>query len=116
MPDCIFCKDLPKVTANDLAYVLFDINPVSKGHAIIIPKRHVEHIFDVTPQEMIAMHELLKEMRAKIAAEHSPDGYNIFSNCGRTAGQVVMHAHMHLVPRYKGQPIHINDHVTQGDA
>ena len=109
MSDCVFCKDLPKVFENPHAYAVFDINPISNGHALIIPKRHVEQIFDLTPEESSGVKDLILRMKSKLQAEHSPDGYNIWVNCGKAAGQVVMHAHVHLIPRYKGQVIHIKD-------
>ena len=111
MPDCIFCKDLPKITENDLAYAVYDINPVSRGHALVIPKRHFEQIFDATPEESQAIKALLLYMKARIEKENSPDGYNIWMNCGKAAGQVVMHAHVHLIPRYKGEVLHIKEHL-----
>ena len=111
MPDCIFCKDLPRVMENDLAYVLFDIKPLSKGHTLIITKRHIEQIFDATPEEFSAMQELLSAMQKRLQKEHNSDGYNIWINCGQAAGQVVMHAHMHLIPRHKGQVLKIAEHL-----
>ena len=111
MAECIFCKDFPKVMENELAYVLFDINPISKGHALIISKRHVEQIFDATPEEGAAMRELVMAMRGRLQKEYSPDGFNVWVNCGKVAGQAVMHAHIHLIPRYSGQVIHIKDHL-----
>ncbi len=111
MADCIFCKNLPKVMENELAYVLHDIDPISKGHTLVIPKRHVEHIFDATPEEGAAMRALVMAMKVRLEKEHAPDGYNIWVNCGKAAGQVVMHAHIHLIPRYKGVVIHIKDHL-----
>ncbi|MBF0618577.1 MAG: HIT domain-containing protein [Candidatus Omnitrophica bacterium] len=111
MPECIFCKNLPKVMENELAYVLFDINPVSRGHALIIPKRHFEQIFDASREESAAIKELMMRMKARIDAENKPAGYNIWMNCGQAAGQVVMHAHVHLIPRYAGEAIQIKDHL-----
>jgi diadenosine tetraphosphate (Ap4A) HIT family hydrolase len=111
MSDCVFCKNLPKVAENELTYALFDIHPISEGHTLIIPKRHVEQVFDLTSQETESMRALLLEMKQRLQEKHNPDGYNIWVNCGKAAGQVVMHAHMHLIPRYKGQVIHIKDHL-----
>jgi len=111
MSDCIFCKNLPKVAENDLAYAVFDINPISKGHTLLIPKRHVGEIFDLTPEESAAMRALLHLMKDRLQKEHSPDGFNIWVNCGKAAGQVVMHAHLHIIPRYSGQAIKISEHL-----
>jgi diadenosine tetraphosphate (Ap4A) HIT family hydrolase len=101
MADCIFCKDLPKVLENDLAYAIYDIKPHSKGHMLLIPKRHHETIFESTPQEIEALFNLIRRAKGIIQNEHHPDGYNLQANCGAVAGQIVMHAHMHLIPRYK---------------
>ena len=111
MPGCVFCRNFPPVIENELAYVLFDIAPVSQGHALVIPRRHVEQVFDVTSEEWAAMHELIVLMRGRLEKEHAPDGYNIWMNSGKAAGQVVMHAHLHLIPRYQGQMIRIKDHL-----
>ena len=111
MKDCEFCAHLPKVLQNELAYTVYDINPVSQGHTLIIPFRHVERIFDITPQEYKAMYDLMIQMEALLQKELSPDGYNLWANCGKMAGQQVMHAHIHLIPRYKKQAIHIMDHM-----
>ena len=105
MSDCIFCKNLPKVLENELAYCLYDIKPAAKGHMLVIPKRHHSTLFESTPEEIIAVFELLKQAKAILIKEHKPDGFNIVANCGEAAGQIVMHAHLHLLPRYKGQGV-----------
>ena len=101
MTDCIFCKDLPKVLENEMAYALYDIKPLSKGHMLVIPRRHHTTVFESTSAELNAAFDLLTKAKAIIQKEHDPDGYNVIANCGPAAGQVVMHAHFHLIPRYK---------------
>ena len=96
---------------NDLAYAVYDINPVSRGPALVISKRHVEQFFDLTPEESAAIQQLLSLMKIFVQKDHSPDGYNVWVNCGAVAGQVVMHAHVHLIPRYEGQILHIREHL-----
>jgi diadenosine tetraphosphate (Ap4A) HIT family hydrolase len=96
---------------NDLAYAVYDINPVSRGHALIIPKRHFEQIFDATSEESAAVKDLILRMKNALQREHAPKGYNIWINCGQAAGQVVMHAHVHIIPRYEGQEIQIKGHL-----
>ena len=105
MGDCIFCKNLPKVLENELAYCLYDIKPITKGHMLFIPKRHHLTVFESRPEEISAMYELINQAKELLIKEYSPEGFNIFTNCGENAGQVVMHAHLHLLPRYKGQLI-----------
>jgi len=101
---CPFCS-LPEerlVDANDLAVVVRDGFPVSKGHSLVIPRRHVGSWFDVTPEEQRALLVLLGRARRQLDGEFSPDGYNIGINDGPAAGQTVRHLHIHLIPRYAG--------------
>jgi len=104
MPDCIFCKNLPKVMENELAFALYDINPVTQGHTLVIPKRHFLTLFESTSDELKAIFELIYKGRELLLKKYQPDGFNIAANCGAAAGQIVMHAHVHLLPRYEGQP------------
>lgn len=105
MSDCIFCKNLPKVLDNELAYAVYDIKPITKGHMLVIPKRHFVTVFESNAEELKAIFELMAQARALLLKEHKPDAFNIVANCGEAAGQIVMHAHWHLLPRYKGQPV-----------
>lgn len=102
MSACIFCMNLPKVLDNELAYAVYDIKPVSKGHMLFIPKRHHETIFSSSSDEIKALFDLINEAKVLIEKEHQPQGFNVQVNCGAAAGQIVMHAHLHLIPRYSG--------------
>ncbi len=95
------------VLANKLAVVIRDAFPVSPGHTLIIPKRHVSSFFDVTTDEREAMLALLDGAKLGLDEEFHPDGYNLGINDGEAAGQTVPHMHLHLIPRYAGD---------QGDA
>ena len=109
MSDCIFChlpESVRQITQNDLAIAFFDGFPVNPGHALIIPKRHVASYFDLTPDEVAAMHALLPIVKREIESLYQPDGYNIGVNIGEMAGQSVFHVHMHVIPRYKGDVEH----------
>ena len=101
---CVFChrEHLKIVKENDLAFSVYDIFPAVPGHCLIIPKRHTRDIFRLTPEEIGAMLELLKEMKLLIDEEFGPDGFNIGFNVDYAAGQTVMHAHMHCFPRKWG--------------
>ena len=99
---CIFCNMNDYIKENDLTYAIYDIYPVNTGHILIIPKRHVSDFFDISKDERESMFSLLDEVKEIIDEQYSPDGYNIGLNCGRGAGQTVMHVHMHLIPRYIG--------------
>lgn len=106
MKDCIFCQNfIPNrkpLLQNKLAIAYFDEFPVSKGHILIISKRHATTFFDLTKEEQISLITLLNECKEYIDKKYNPDGYNVGLNCGEFAGQSVMHVHMHLIPRYKG--------------
>ena len=90
------------LASNDLAIATPDGFPVSPGHTLIIPKRHVASWFDTTPEEQLAVIALLGEMKKHLDAERSPAGYNVGINDGPAAGQTVRHLHLHLIPRYDG--------------
>ncbi len=87
---------------NRLAFVVLDKYPVSPGHLLVITKRHVGDYFATTLEERLAIDELLYQGKAWLEQEYKPDGYNIGVNCKEAAGQSVMHVHVHLIPRYKG--------------
>jgi len=101
---CPFCT-LPAgrvVEENDLALLILDGYPVSPGHSLIIPKRHVGSFFEVTRAERAALLALLDKAKELVEKDHTPDGFNIGINDGAAAGQTVPHLHMHLIPRYTG--------------
>lgn len=82
--------------------VLWDSYPVSLGHALIIPRRHVPSLFDATATERAEILSLADEARQILVERHSPDGFNLGINDGAAAGQSVPHLHVHLIPRYRG--------------
>ena len=103
--NCIFCDKIKKkeyVFENDLAVAFYDGMPVSKGHFLIIPKRHVETYFDLSKEEMDAIFSLSKVVKEHLDNLYHPDGYNVGYNVGEHGGQTVFHCHMHIIPRYKG--------------
>jgi len=102
--NCPFCNLVRDEILIDrsLAVARRDTYPVSDGHTLIIPRRHVVSFFDTTEDERRAMLQLLVEAKALLDRAHRPDGYNIGINDGQAAGQTVMHLHIHLVPRYRG--------------
>jgi diadenosine tetraphosphate (Ap4A) HIT family hydrolase len=101
---CPFCTLPPEriIDSNDLALVIRDGYPVTPGHTLVIPKRHIGSWFEITQAEQQALLDLLAKAKAVLETEFMPDGYNIGINDGPTAGQTVPHLHMHLIPRYKG--------------
>ncbi len=101
---CPFCTLPPEriIDSNDLALVIRDGYPISPGHTLVIPKRHIGSWFEITQTEQEALLNLLTKSKAVLETEFKPDGYNIGINDGSTAGQTVPHLHVHLIPRYEG--------------
>jgi diadenosine tetraphosphate (Ap4A) HIT family hydrolase len=102
--NCIFCNTRGEklVVENALAQAVYDTYPVSSGHALIVPRRHAVTIWDLDEAEYAACFALVREARTILEARHGADGFNVGVNCGVVAGQSVMHAHIHLIPRYRG--------------
>jgi diadenosine tetraphosphate (Ap4A) HIT family hydrolase len=99
---CELCLPHEVLLENALAYVRHDNNSLSRGHVLVVPKRHVASFFDMTAEEQSAVLALLRKAQKSIEEQHSPDGYNIGVNVGKAAGQARMHVHVHLIPRYAG--------------
>ena len=101
---CAFCA-LPNeriINSNIFGVVVRDGFPISEGHTLIIPKRHIGSFFELDVQERDALFSLLDQEKAVLSDKHSPDGFNIGINDGPAAGQTIAHLHIHLIPRYKG--------------
>ena len=102
---CLFCNTSKKdmIFENDLTFLTFDPYPVSKFHSLIIPRRHVKNYFDLTNDELVMCHDLIVKIKNKIKSEdNSVEGFNIGTNSGKSAGQSILHCHIHLIPRRKG--------------
>jgi len=104
MPDCQFCNPTDKalLARKDNVIILWDSFPVSPGHALVTSCRHAASWSDLTRDEKIAMLDGIDTAQQEIEKQHSPDGYNIGINDGAAAGQTIMHVHLHVIPRYKG--------------
>jgi diadenosine tetraphosphate (Ap4A) HIT family hydrolase len=104
MKACPFCnmENSKIILDNDLAIAVYDGFPVTPGHGLIVPKRHIALFYEATREEQTAMLDLLAEMRLLLLKERNPDAFNISINDGAAAGQTVMHMHIHLIPRYAG--------------
>jgi len=101
--ECLFCElKTEKILENKTACAFFDKHPVSKGHLLIIPKKHRKDFFHLTEEERKDITLLVQAGKQLLASSYAPDGYNIGFNCGAAAGQTVFHCHCHLIPRYFG--------------
>lgn len=100
---CIFCYPEREILAQSAnAIAVLDSFPVSPGHALILPRRHVATIWELDPEEYSDCFNLVRELRSVIELQFRADGFNVGANCGEAAGQSVWHAHIHVIPRYRG--------------
>jgi diadenosine tetraphosphate (Ap4A) HIT family hydrolase len=101
---CPFCALPPEriISQTPLSLMILDGYPVSPGHTLIIPKRHVGSFFEITIEERDSLLFLLHEARQRVMDQRHPDGLNIGINDGAAAGQTVPHLHIHLIPRFIG--------------
>jgi histidine triad (HIT) family protein len=110
MEDCIFCKivkgEIPcfKVYEDDRVLAFEDINPVSIGHTLIIPKKHAINLWDIPAEDLTAIHLASKKIIQGIKDSLNPTGVAVLQLNGKGASQVVMHYHLHLIPRIGGSP------------
>ena len=108
MEDCIFCKiikgEIPsyKVAETEEAYAFLDIGPLSVGHTLVLPKKHIKNIFEADPKDLYPVLDLVQKIAAKMKEKLPCDGVNILVNNGEAAGQSVHHCHWHIIPRYAG--------------
>lgn len=101
---CPFCSpgDEDIVLQNALCYARHDRYPVTNGHLLIIPFRHEANFFSLTEEERTAAVELLWRAQSELGSRFAPDGFNVGVNVGEAAGQTILHAHIHLIPRSLG--------------
>jgi diadenosine tetraphosphate (Ap4A) HIT family hydrolase len=104
MDECVFCNiDKENVLYQDESWVaVYDNYPVSKGHVLLIPKRHVKTYFELNYVELASIGLNINIVKHILDKKYEPSGYNIGINCGESAGQTVPHCHIHIIPRYDG--------------
>ena len=105
--ECLFCEIMANesepLLINERGFVAaYDHFPVNKGHVLIYSRRHIKDIFGLTPLEFSDLHYIINYTKNILDDRFKPDGYNIGANCGEAAGQTIMHFHLHVIPRYKG--------------
>jgi diadenosine tetraphosphate (Ap4A) HIT family hydrolase len=103
---CVFCaatENREIILENHYVFAILDAFPVSEGHTLIIPRRHIPDYFEMTEEEQKGANELLRIRRDQLLeSDPSIKGFNVGVNCGKEAGQTIFHAHIHLIPRRSG--------------
>ena len=103
---CIFCEiikgNIPskKIYENDDVLAILDISQITKGHTLVMPKRHYDNLLDISDEDLSNVFSTVKLVTKMIDSKYNPLGFNIVNNCKEAAGQSVMHFHVHIVPRY----------------
>jgi histidine triad (HIT) family protein len=118
----LFCKivagDLPaQVVAEDERTVAFmDINPATRGHLLVVPREHSRDLLEVAPEDLSATALAAKRLAERISQRLGADGVNLLNSCGQAAWQTVFHFHIHVIPRYRGDPLRLPWVPGPGDA
>ena len=121
-PDCIFCKivagELPAtVVAQDERTVSFmDINPATRGHALVIPRAHSRDLLEIDQEDLAAVAAAAKRLAARAGERLGAAGVKVINSCGAAAWQTVFHFHLHVIPRYDGDPLRLPWVPAPGDA
>ncbi len=99
--DCPFCGKASVFSASN-TLVFYDRYPVSPGHMLVVPSRHFENYFEAKETEQQELWHTVSQVKDHLQRLYAPDGFNLGINAGRAAGQTVMHLHIHVIPRYRG--------------
>jgi histidine triad (HIT) family protein len=111
--DCIFCAiasgegKAEIVDSDDRTVAFMDINPATRGHALVIPRTHAESLFEVGEDDMFATMAAARRLAQRMRETIKPDGMNILNSTGRAAWQSVFHFHLHVIPRYRDDPLRL---------
>lgn len=111
--DCIFCaiaaRSAPAevVEADDDTIAFMDLNPATRGHTLVIPRHHATDLFEISPESLAATVKAAKRIAERMPERLGADGVNILNSCGRDAWQTVFHFHLHVIPRYKDDPLRL---------
>jgi histidine triad (HIT) family protein len=121
-PDCLFCKivagEIPsqRVDEDERTVAFMDINPATRGHALVVPRRHAKDLLEIDPEDLAATVLGAQRLAKRIYERLAPAGVNLLNSCGPAAWQTVFHLHIHVIPRYLGDPLRLPWVPGPGDA
>jgi histidine triad (HIT) family protein len=119
--DCIFCKivtgELPAtiVDEDERTIAFMDINPATRGHALVVPRLHTPGLLSIEPHELAATVGAAQRLATRAKERLKADGINVINSCGAAAWQTVFHFHLHVIPRYQGDPMRLPWLPAPGD-
>ena len=120
--DCLFCGivagDVPGqiVDSDEHTVAFMDINPATRGHALVVPRRHSADLMDVSDEDLTYTMLAARRLARRIREALKPDGFNLLNSCGSAAWQTVFHFHVHVIPRYVDDPLRLPWVPGPGDA
>jgi histidine triad (HIT) family protein len=120
-PDCLFCKivagEIPAtiVDEDERTIAFMDINPATRGHALVIPREHSADLLSVEREDLLAVAVAARRLAGLAKERLRADGVNLVNSCGAVAWQSVFHFHMHVIPRYEGDPLRLPWVPAPGD-
>jgi histidine triad (HIT) family protein len=120
--DCIFCKivagQIPAqiVDEDEQTLALMDIAPATRGHALVIPKQHASDLWEIDEEQFAAVARAAHRLAQRVKGRLDPDGVNLINSCRPQAWQTVFHLHVHVIPRYSGDPLQLPWVPAAGDA
>lgn len=112
-PDCLFCKivagEIPatRVREDERTVAFMDINPATRGHLLVVPREHARDLLEIAPEDLAACASAAQELAARVRDRLHADGVNLLNSCGAAAWQTVFHFHVHVIPRYQGDPLRL---------
>jgi histidine triad (HIT) family protein len=121
-PDCIFCRivagELPSqiVDQDERTLAFMDISPATPGHALVIPRRHSTDLLEIDPDDLAATVAGAQRLARRVKDRLNAAGVNLLNSCGRAAWQTVFHFHIHVIPRYEGDPLRLPWTPAPGDS
>jgi histidine triad (HIT) family protein len=121
-PDCLFCQiiagELPsqRVDEDERTVVFMDINPATRGHALVVPRAHTANVLEIDSEDLAASVIAAQRLARKLTDRLGADGVNLINSCGTAAWQTVFHLHIHVIPRYAGDPLRLPWLPSPGDA
>jgi histidine triad (HIT) family protein len=120
-PNCIFCKivagELPAtiVDEDERTIAFMDVNPANRGHALVVPREHSADLLSVDRDDLVAVTLAAQRLAGRVKERLGADGVNLVNSCGAVAWQSVFHFHVHVIPRYEGDPLRLPWVPAPGD-
>jgi histidine triad (HIT) family protein len=120
-PDCLFCKivagEIPstRIDEDERTIAFMDINPATRGHALVIPRRHAASLLEIEADDLAATMAAAQRLARTVVERLGADGVNLINSCGSAAWQTVFHFHIHVIPRYEGDPMRLPWTPSPGD-